>query len=81
MATLWICYRNVLGRLLPPYIQKRISKKPEVWEQIVHTEHKKHTGKPLMIVELLFLQPLRGLPYYGYVQAFIYIFFLFFLIF
>lgn len=43
----------------------REKQRPEMWEAAIAREHKKHAGKPLMIVELLYLQQVRSAPYYG----------------
>eukprot|EP01122_Echinamoeba_exundans_P010103 TRINITY_DN3692_c0_g1_i2.p1 TRINITY_DN3692_c0_g1~~TRINITY_DN3692_c0_g1_i2.p1 ORF type:complete len:425 (+),score=94.52 TRINITY_DN3692_c0_g1_i2:455-1729(+) len=54
-----------LHKFIPGWIMAREKQKPEMWEAAVAREHKKHAGKPLMIVELLYLQIVRGAPYYG----------------
>jgi hypothetical protein len=62
--TFFLC-RKYLHKFIPGWIMSREKQKPEMWEAAVAREHKKYVGKPLMIVELLYLQIVRGSPYYG----------------
>lgn len=58
-------YEKRIAHYIPSYMMRKKSKSISTWATRICEEHKKHLGKKLMIAELLFLQLVRQLPYYG----------------
>jgi len=58
-------YSKALPKFIPREILKRNKKKEVEWVNLISAEHRKHKGKELLICELLYLQQLRTLPFYG----------------
>lgn len=58
-------YSKRIVQYIPSYMTRKKSISLSTWENRICEEHKKHAGKKLMIAELLYLQQVRQLPYYG----------------